>query len=144
MSETKAAEPEKKSKKKLMIIILAAVLVLGGGGGAYFMFFASSAKAEKKTPEPGAVVVMDPITINLADGHYLKVTLALQASLDAAEPPDGSKALDIANSQFSELKMTQLTTAGGRLKAKKDLVESVRKAYKDEVYDIYFREFVMQ
>ncbi|GAA2516103.1 flagellar basal body-associated FliL family protein [Pilimelia columellifera] len=143
MSDSKPAEPEKKSSKKMLIMIVLAVLLLGGGGGAYFFLFAGSAEAEV-APEPGPVVVMDPVTINLADGHFLKVSIALQTKLDAETEPDGSKALDLTIAHFGELKMANLSTGAGRAKAKKDLVQTVKKAYEGDVYDIYFREFVMQ
>jgi len=71
------AAPAKKSKKKLLIIIAAAVLLLGGGGaGAYFTFLSGPSKP--KPPEPGKVVPLDAITVNLSEGHFLKLKLALQ------------------------------------------------------------------
>ena len=39
--------------------------------------------------------------MNLAEGHFLKLKISLQATAKAAELPDGSKALDIAIDQFS-------------------------------------------
>lgn len=133
-----------KKKKKLIIIALAAVLLLGGGAGGYFFVFAGSGTEAPAEPEEGIVVSLEPVTINLADGHYLKIALGLQATADASEEPDGSKALDIAIDYFGDLKMTQLSSSAGRRKAKKELAEKVEKAYHGEVMDIYFREFVMQ
>src|SRR5690349_4154033 len=97
----KAAEdaPKKGGKKKL-IMILAIVLVAlaGGGAGGYFMF--APKKAEAEVLVAGVVVPLDAVTINLADGHYLKLKMTLQATDKAAEAPDGSKALDAAISLF--------------------------------------------
>lgn len=137
------AEAPKKSRKKLIIILLAVLLLAGGGGGSYFMFFNSS-EPEVVVPEPGAVVALDAITINLADGRFLKVSIALQAAADAAEEPDGSKALDILISQFSNRSMDELSSNDAREAQKKELIEKVKKAYEEEVYDVYFTEFVMQ
>ena len=137
------AEAPKKSKKMLIIIVLA-VLLLGGGAGGYFMFFKKSDTPEVVTPEPGAVVALDAITINLEDGHFLKVSIALQASADAHEEPNGSKALDILISQFSNKSVAELSSNDAREEQKKELVEKVKKAYEEEVYDVYFTEFVMQ
>ena len=136
------AEAPKKSKKKLIIIVLA-VLLLGGGAGGYFAFFNNSEPAVE-TPEPGAVVALDAITVNLSDGHFLKVSIALQASADAAHEPDGSKALDILISQFSNRSVDELSSNDAREQQKKELIEKVRKAYEEAVYDVYFTEFVMQ
>jgi flagellar FliL protein len=142
-SDADETTPEKNSRKKLMIILIAAVLVLGGGGaGAYLTLF--KGPAEPVEPEAGAVVVLDPVTINLADGHFLKIGLGLQAIKDVEEEPDGSKALDLTINYFSDRKMAELSSSQGRTKAKHELVEAVEEAYEGEIMDIYFREFVMQ
>jgi flagellar protein FliL len=137
------AEAPKKSKKMLIIIVLAVLLLGGGGAGSYFMFFKKSTP-EVVVPEPGPVVALDAITINLEDGHFLKVSIALQATADAHEEPNGSKALDILISQFSNKSVAELSSNDAREAEKKELVEKVKKAYEEEVYDVYFTEFVMQ
>ena len=137
------AEAPKKSKKMLIIIVLAVVLLGGGGAGAYFMFFKSSGE-EVTAPEPGVVVPLEAITVNLDDGHFLKVSIALQVAADAAHEPDGSQALDLLITQFSNRSVAELSTNEAREEMKKELVEKIKKAFHDEVYDIYFTEFVMQ
>jgi flagellar FliL protein len=141
-AEAPAEAPEKKSKKKLLIIVAAVVVLLGGGGGAYFAFFSGPTKVP--APVPGKVVIMDAITLNLTEGHFLKLKLALQATVDVAELPDGSKAADIAISQFSNLSVAELSSNTAREKAKEALIKKVEKAYEGEIMDVYFTEFVMQ
>lgn len=142
--ETAEAAP-KKSKKKLMIIVIAAVVLLGGGAGAFFMMSGSSGKpAAKPKPVPGKVIPLDAITINLAGGHYLKIHLALQATASAGETVDGSQALDLTVSEFSNKDMAAFASEDGRSKAKAELLKAVEKAYEDKIMDIYFIEFVMQ
>ncbi len=116
------AEAPKKSRKMLIVIALAVVL-LGGGAGAYFAFFAGGSEKEAVAPEPGLVVALEPITVNLADGHFLKVSIALQATIDAHEEPDGSKALDLLITQFSNRSVAELSTKEAREEMKKDLFE---------------------
>jgi len=139
--------PTKRSKKKLMIIIIAVVVLLGGGAGGYLMLKPGGAEAEPE-PEPGLVVVLDAITINLADGHYLKLKLTLQATVDVAEAPDGSKALDAAISLYSNRPMAELLTNDARDKSKADLKTAIVKAYTvaktKEIMDVYFTTFVIQ
>lgn len=137
-------KPAKKGKSKLMVMVIAVVFLLGGGIGGYLMLSGGSAEAEEPKPEEGVVVALDSITVNLADGHFLKIKMALQATADAAEEPDGSKALDLAITEFTDKEMTDLSTAAGRKKAKEDLLHKVQEAYDGEVMDIYFTEFVMQ
>ena len=95
-----AEDTDGKGGKKKLILILAVVLV-AAGAGAYFFLFAGSAKAS--APTPGAVVALDPVAVNLAGGGYLKVGVALQLTSGAAEAkPDGSKAIDLIISTFSQ------------------------------------------
>jgi flagellar FliL protein len=139
-AEAEAAPVEKKKSKKKLIIIVVVVLLLAGGG--YYKFGMKS--GPPPPPVPGAVVALEPITLNLAGGHFLKLGLALQATAKTKEPPDGSKALDIAIAEFSNKSIAQLSTNKARDAVKADLREKVIKAYEDEVMDVYFTEFVMQ
>ena len=140
-ADTEAAAPKKKSKK-MLIIIVAAVVLLGGGAGAYFAFFSGPSKP--KPPVPGKVVPLEAVTMNLAEGHFLKLKLSLQATAKAAEAPDGSKAMDIAIEQFSNRTVAELSSNAAREQAKAELRKRVNEAYEGDVMDVYFTEFVMQ
>jgi flagellar FliL protein len=139
-------------KKKLIILavpILVVVLV-----AVWFLVLkpkaapADAAAAAAPSPTsswaPGAVAKLDPISINLAGGHFLKLGLSLQQSKAVAEEVSGAKALDSAIALFSNKSMEELSTLEGREKAKEKLVEHLREIYEGEVYDVYFTEFVMQ
>lgn len=143
--------PKKKgvSKKLLIIIVAAVVVLLGGGAGAYFAFFAgSSDETAHPEPTPSGVVVAEAITVNLADGHYLKIAIALQTTTNAHESVDTSKALDLTISQFSNVEAAELSTNKQREAAKAELTEKVVKAYTEEEHEyvmaVYFTEFVIQ
>ena len=139
-------------KLKLILMILPTVLL--AVALAYFMFLkpsgtdATAAAEAEATPTstyvPGVVVPIDPITINLAGGHFLKLGMTLQASADAAEAPSGAKALDAAIELYSGMTIDEIATAKGREKTKKELVEKVTELYEKEIYDIYFTTFVYQ
>lgn len=139
---TKGAKEVKEggSKKKLIAIVLV-VLLAAGGAGWYFVLRKPSGPEK---PQPGAVLKLDSINVNLADGHYLKLGLALQTTTKASADIDGSQALDIAISQLSGRKMADLAVPAKREKAKDDLVGAVSEAYEGEIMDVYFTEFVMQ
>jgi flagellar FliL protein len=126
-------------KKKMLVIVGAAVLLAGGLVGAKLMLGGG-----EEAPEPGAVLALEAMTVNLADGHYLKFKLALQATADAGEEMDGAEAQDLAITQYTGRTVGELSSMAGRKQAKGQLLESVKHAYEDKVMDIYFTEFVTQ
>lgn len=132
--------PEKGSKKKL-ILILVAVLAIGGGG--YFMFLKPTPAGP---PEPGEVIALESIQVNLAAGHYLRIGIALQtiAGAGAHGPIDGSMALDAVIAEFSGLPMEKVNDPKHRAKLKKDLLHDLGELYHHEVMGVFFTEFVTQ
>lgn len=125
--------------------------LLGGGGSAP----AGAAEDTTTTTEAGPVVVLDPITLNLADGHLLKVGLALELSAEAGagshgeasddDPTKGyAKALDAAIDVLGDQTMGSLGAAGGRDAAKEGLEAALHELYHGDVVGVYFHEFVMQ
>lgn len=115
--------------KKLIVILVPVILLLAGAGWFFFLRGDDSgAPTTLPHPEPGPVVKLEPITINLAQSHFLKIGMALQPTASAHEL-DGSKALDLAISQFSQNTIEELSTAEGRTKAKEELVARVKLAY---------------
>jgi flagellar basal body-associated protein FliL len=99
--------------------------------------------------ERGGVLEMDPLTVNLADGHYLKVGIALQ--LDKATVVEtakddgmGAKALDMAIAALSAKTMNQLAEPKVRDALKQQLGIDTCQAYDGEVLTVYFTNFVMQ
>jgi flagellar FliL protein len=123
-----AAEESKGGGKKKIIMILPVLLLLGGGGWFFFLRGGDEAPKGPPPPVPGEVVTLEPISINLAGGHFLKLGIALQGEASAPEI-DGSKALDLAISQFSGRSMDELATPTGREKAKAAYLKAVKYAY---------------
>jgi flagellar FliL protein len=140
-------------KLKLVVIFLPTLLLIIGG--LYVFVFSGGSEdkdpstgsehvaAAEHTEEPGEVIMVEPVTINLAGGHFLKVGVALQATADAGEEVPPSKATDAMISLFSGKTMDELATAKGRDAAKKELLNMVKESYEKKVYEIYFTSFVM-
>ena len=178
-SPAPAKEPDKEPKRGRSNLIPAVVLAVGllgggflmsrGGGGAAAAAPADAAATGEgeapHEPEPGEIVVVDPITLNLADGRFLKVGLALQ--LPKAEGGDGEaahgaegegeeeaaeggvdtftvKALDETIAVLGDLTYAELAAPGGRAAAKERLSHAVAERYEGEVMGVMFTEFVMQ
>jgi flagellar FliL protein len=145
-----AAEAPKKSKKMLMIIIALTLVVLGGGGsGAFFMLRGDSASAAEEPVKGAVVTIDDTLTVNLADGHYLKFGFALQMTEAAGhEEIDTIQALNLAIEAYTGRQVAELSTEEGRNKIKAELLEKIEKAYEVEekqmVMDLYYTSFVTQ
>ncbi|MBW8826846.1 MAG: flagellar basal body-associated FliL family protein [Acidobacteria bacterium] len=101
-------------------------------------------------PHDGPVVALDSITVNLADGKFLRVGLALQlgkagAKEGSVDPKSyGARALDSTISVMSTYTTTDLADVKGRLKAKERLTRTIVARYGGEVLGLYFTDFVMQ
>jgi flagellar protein FliL len=148
-------ETKKKGGKKKLVII---VVVLALGGGAY----ATLGMKKKPVPKTGdpmtapataktlaQIAKLEDITLNLSDGHFLKLGLALQLAPKApvADYTTGgaaSKALDLAIDVFGSSSYSQLVKATQREQAKDQLSKAVVKAYNGQVEGLYITDFVMQ
>ncbi len=147
-----ADKPEKKGggKKRLFIILGALVLVAVAAAVYLFVLKPGDAAAAEPTPEPtptpvaGAVLKIDPVSVNLAGGHYLRLGLALQLTADVAEDPDPSKALDLAIAWYSGRPIDEVTDSTTREELKEGLLDQIEEAYDGEVMDLYLTDYVTQ
>lgn len=151
---------EKGGKSNLLpALVLAVGMVAAGymlGPGAASKDSAHAESPESTTtsePMPGEIAMVEPININLADGHYVKVGMALQLAegvlAEEFDKGKSAKANDILISEIGGRDMTELGSPEGRAKLKEDLKEKVMEAFHEEetgeeVIDLYFTEFVMQ
>lgn len=126
-------------RKKLLLVVL--VLALAGAATWWFMLRPASAK---EAPHPGEVVKLEAIQVNLTDGHYLRIGIALQATDKVKEELDGSKALDATIELFTGESQDQLARKPYRDGLKKKLEHRLEEAYEGEVMKVYFTDFVTQ
>lgn len=127
--------------KRLLVALVALVAV---GGAAWFFLF-SGGTAEAEAPVAGEVLTLEPVTVNLTGGGYLKIGIALQFTEDAAaegEEPDGSKATDLIISQFSQAQPVDV--AGAREALREALEQRIIEAYDGAVMGVYYTEYVTQ
>ena len=95
-------------------------------------------------PVPGVVLKVDPVSVNLSDGHYLRLGLGLQLTKDVAEAPDPAKALDLAIALYSGHTVAEVSNPATRDALKAQLVTELSTAYEGEVMDVYLTNFVTQ
>lgn len=130
-------EKQPRSKKKLLVIALVVLLL---AGGAWWFLHPKG----PSTPQPGQIMTLDSTQINLADGHYLKIGIALQLTTDAGTQVDGSKALDDTIDMFSGRDLGFVSAAKHRRELKAELAKRLAKDYDGDVMGVYFTEFVTQ
>ena len=90
-AKAEADETKGGGRKKLVVLVLVTVVALAA---VYMLVLKPKGDGKPHAapkPTPGAVVKLDPITVNLAAGHFLKLGLSLQASADAGEDVSGAQ-----------------------------------------------------
>jgi flagellar protein FliL len=160
------AKGKAKSRSNLVPAVIIAIglvaggFLMGGKGSAPATVPASAdehVEEPEPEPEPGSTMVLDPITLNLADGRYLKVALALVLAKDAHVGGGGghgggevdtaafsAKALDETITVLGARTYPDLRGPDGRAAAKEVLTERIAERYHGDVLEVYFTEFVMQ
>lgn len=144
--DKQAGKGKKGGKLKLIVIVL--VVLLAGGAVAKFTVLAPSAKASaetatKKKPAKGPVIPMDDMTLNLANGAYLRLKISLQTAKGTSEELDTAAAAQDIIDTFSNLTTAQLTGAANRKKYQDLLLKKLQEDYPKEILDVPYQEFVM-
>jgi len=137
-----AAKRKGKSMKVKLAALLALLLV--GGAIAKFTVLAPPAKpAGKVVAAKGPVVPMEEMTLNLADGHYLRLKIALQTAKGTSEELDTSEAAQALIDTYSNQTVAQLTGDSARAAAKQKFLGKLSALYPKKILDAYYTEFVM-
>jgi flagellar FliL protein len=145
----KEGEKEKKAKtkrpkKKLLIMVLAVVLVVAGAAYYFLVMGKSSGPVTPPAPVAGKVLPVTAVSLNLADGHYLRIAVGLQLTKDVAEAPDTAKAVDLMIAMYSGKTVAEVADPTAREALKKQLLTELEKSYEGEVMDLYFTDYVTQ
>jgi flagellar protein FliL len=140
---SEAAAPKKsflKSKKGIMLIVGVLVVVFV----AYKFFLAP--KPKPGPPAPGDIVSLQANTLNLTDGHYLKIAVDVQLVKGKATVTSFqvSNAEQLVINEFSDRTVVSLSTNPAREALTTQLETAMKKAYPGEIYQIYLTQFVTQ
>jgi len=138
--------PAKRSRRRLLVVVLVVALVAAGGAAWYLLGRgdATGAPVPEPAPQAGEVVQVQAVSVNLADGHYLRLGLGLQLTADAHEAVDPSRALDLAIAQYSGRSVADISEPATRDALKAQLAEQLAEAYEGEVIDVYLTNYVTQ
>lgn len=153
------APPEKAEKaaggKRSMLIpavvvaiaILAAGAMAGGMIGGSDDASADTLPSEEPTEIPtelGMLVQLDSVTLNLAEGRFLKLGVAVELGPEVLEEPPTAPIYDEVIELFSPLTFEQLSDTAVRTQTKQDLLAALGDVYGEQIVDVYYTEFVMQ
>jgi flagellar FliL protein len=148
-------------KSKLKIVVpLVLVLV----AGAVYKLVLSKPEPEHRVKVEGAVYVLPKeFLVNLADGRYAKLGVALVMAPGAetvaaagghgaeTEPPEGYGTLpqealvrDIVTDELTDLSGGELTSRTGRRKIKRDILEQLHQQTDVEAHDVLFTDVAVQ
>ncbi len=144
--------------KKMLIVVVVALLA---GAGAYKTVLAKpAAKAAPKPKVEGAVYVMPKeFLVNLADGRYAKLQVALlmehlpvaAGGHGAPTPPEGYGAepqeavvRDIITDTLTDASDKDLIDREGREKIKKKILKAIKKHTDVHVEDVLFPDVTVQ
>jgi flagellar FliL protein len=94
-------------KKKLLIILV--VVVLAGAGGAYKFVFSAKGSSTKSKIAGALVALPQEFVVNLAGGHYGKVSVALLLETEPPAPADGSAPVPVENAAVRAVITDELT-----------------------------------
>lgn len=148
--EAPAPEPEPKAKKgrKKLVLIVGAVVLVAAGAAAYVLLGlggGGDAEAAEPEPVPGEVLAVEPISMNLAQGHYLRLGFELQLTTDVGEhAPEPGKAVDAAITLFSGRTMAEVSDPATRETLKEEFLHELEELYHGAVMDVYFTNYVTQ
>jgi flagellar FliL protein len=139
-------------KKVLVAALVVGVAVLGAGAMAGGLIGGGGdAEASEPTPaasatpaELGMLVELDALTINLADGRFLKVGAAVELAPEVAEEPATAPIYDALIAEFNRRTVEELTDPAVRGATKESLLGALAATYGDAIVGIYYTEFVMQ
>ncbi len=157
-SETGKAGKGKSNLLPALVVAVGLVVgakMMGGGGGAATSAESGASKPTTTTTAPeGERVKLEPITLNVKDGRFLKVGITLQLRHGAKVEGGHEGKVDTAVVWAEALDLTievlggkgyeDLVTPAGREHAKELLLERLDEAYHGDIETLYFTEFVMQ
>jgi flagellar basal body-associated protein FliL len=143
--------------KKIIIIVVVALLV---AGGAYKTVLAKPSKPAAKPKVEGVVYLLQKeFLVNLADGRFAKLSVALvvdhapvaAGGHEAAVPPEGYGAepqeaiiRDLITDTLTDANQADLVEREGREKIKEKILKDIKKHTDVHVEDILFPDVTVQ
>ncbi|MBF0689178.1 MAG: flagellar basal body-associated FliL family protein [Cellulomonas sp.] len=143
-TEPEPARPRRRRRAALLVAVAVVLLAAAVAAGWFLYGRGAGASVPEPTAEPGEVAHVEAISVNLADGHYLRLGLGLQLTADAHGAPDPAPALDAAIALFSGRTIAEVQDPVARDALTAELVTVLQETYDGEVMDVYLTNYVTQ
>ncbi len=141
-------------KGKLKIILPVVLVLLAGGGGAYFFLLAPKPAKAAPAKITGTLFPLSPeFVVNLSDGHYGKVTVALlmtagvpavPASGGAATLTEDAAVRAIITNDLTGLPDSALIDRAQRMSLEKKILTDLQSSTDVKVTQVLFTDVVVQ
>jgi flagellar FliL protein len=149
------------TRKKLVIIVSVVLVALGGG---YKFGFAKEPEPKKSKIHGDVYVLGKDFLVNLADGHYAKLGIAIVVDHGAAvpagggghgaappKPPEGYGPLpqeaavrDIVTDTLTDVDSEELTNGRGRNELKERILKRVKQGTDVPIHEVLFTDVSVQ
>ena len=127
--------------KKVIFLLLITALI-GGGVAIYFY----QKKSETSIINSFKIMELEPVVINLADGHYIRIAIAIEYSGDEEELRNKLPVInDILITTVGAMSSKELVSPEGKEVLKENLLLKLNSVLtKTKVRNIFYREFIIQ
>jgi flagellar protein FliL len=153
MKEKKEKKAKKKSKKKLLIVGVFVVLI--GLAGAYETVLKASPVKKPMKIAGTLVTLTDPFTVNLAGGHYGRVSVSLllttapAPTLDSTGAnvivlPENDAVRAIITNDLTGIDANTLVEKSGRENLLKEILRDLKKSTDEPVTKVLFTDLAVQ
>jgi flagellar FliL protein len=131
--------------KKFLLSMLA-ILIFAGGGGILFYVLQKGGENEQKTAASYKIMELEPIVINLSDGHYIRIAIALGYTGEESELKSKLPAInDILITTVGAMSSKELISPEGKELLKENLLLKINSVLSGvQVRNIFYREFIVQ
>ena len=130
--------------KKVWILLLVVATV--AGGGVLFYVIQEGKKDEQKTAASFKIMELEPVVINLSDGHYIRIAIALGYTGDESELKNKLPAInDVLITTVGAMSSKELISPEGKELLKENLLLKINSVLSGvQVRNIFYREFIVQ
>lgn len=125
------------------MLAIAVVLLVAAAGAFFGPRLLADGEDAPAEPEPGAVVAIEPLNVNLAEGRYLRLGFTVQLAAGADELP-AAPVTDLAIALYSGRTVEEVNDPARRAELQDELATQLTERFDVEVMAVYYTDFVTQ